>query len=73
MRVTEQGAASNAVELGASGIRGMAHPRLTRANAFGAKGLASAARAVVQGRSDGPTRTKCEPRSHLCVFLLKII
>jgi hypothetical protein len=68
MRVTEQGAASNAVELGASGIRDMVHPKPTRANAFDAKGLAYAARAVVQGRSDGPTHTKCQPTSHVCVF-----
>jgi hypothetical protein len=68
MRVTEQGAASNAVELGASGIRDMVYPKLTRANAFDAKGRVYAARVVVQDRSDGPTRTKCQPTSHMCVF-----
>jgi len=71
MRVTEQGAARNAAEPGASGIRDMVHPRLTRANAFDAKGLAYAARAVVQGRSDGSLFLECQPRSHLCEFPLK--
>ena len=73
MLVTEQGAVSNAAEPGASGIRDMVHPKLTGANAFDAKGRASAARAMVRGRSDGPTRTQCQPRSHLCAFPLKII
>ena len=54
MRVTERAAASNAAEPGTSRILGTVNSKLTRANAFGAKGLAYAARAVVQGRSDGP-------------------
>jgi hypothetical protein len=65
MRVTEQGAASNAVELGASGIPAMVHPKPTRANAFGAKGLGYATRAVVQGKSDGSFVLECQPKSHL--------
>jgi hypothetical protein len=71
MRVTEQGAVSNAAEPGASDTLDTGNPKPTRPNAFGAKGLGYAARAVVQGRSDGSLFLECQPRSHLCEFPLK--
>src|ERR1035441_7993006 len=68
MRVTEQGAANNVAEQGASGIPAMVHPKPTGANAFDAKGRVYAARVVVRDRSDGPTRTRGQPRSQPCVL-----
>ena len=61
MHVTEQGAASNAVELGASDTRDMVRPKPTKPNAFGARVVAYAGRAMVRGRSDTRTADRAWP------------